>query len=195
MRQVRREYEETVEQLEGDLLGDGRVTWSHPHHLCLPQHDYSIEERQDFSYPPHEDRSITHDEDSRRMGDKDEAEEEQVEHHEKVEPEQVEHYKKVEEDSEVAESTDDHSSRGNVSQLTADDDTILEPPIRTTFDPCQIAIPHDKKELLKLRSQLAMELVWVKQAISSRQQVMYKHSVMCLQIISIVQAYNMQCQL
>ena len=56
------------------MLGDGRVTWSHPHHLCLPQHDYSIEERQDFSYPPHEDRSITHDEDSRRrMGDKDEA--------------------------------------------------------------------------------------------------------------------------
>ena len=176
--QVRREYEEIVEQLEGDLLGHGDVTWSHPYHLCLPQHVYNTEERQGVSQPPQEDRSGTEDEDEdrtsnqdSRISDKDEMEESDEKEHNEQDSEREDN---------VTESID---HRTNVDKASNHEYTLLEP----NLDLSEITIPNDKKELLKLRSQLAMELVWVKQAISSRQQVIHQHttnSVKCIILVN-----------
>lgn len=51
-------------------------------------------------------------------------------------------------------------------------------------------LPDDRKSLIQLRQQLAMELVWIKQAIASRQKV-FLTFVMTLIILSIITSiYN-----
>ena len=183
VREVRGEYLDIVQRLEGDLPTQEYVQWRHSGRLCWPHHvlsgrtpplEGSRDERAAAAAAAAAAVVVVDTGNcSDREGHMDEREEEEelMEKEEEILLQTVTR-EKEEEEEEKSVLDGESALSENTSDCIENEQVAVNcehspPPSPSPHPP----LPQDREGLLKLRSQLVMELVWVQQAVTSRQRV------------------------
>ena len=175
--EVRNEYESIVDGIQSKELlqklplplSNEAIKWPHENKLCLPL--FIIQKRDSLRESCHDDQDkLTHYTPSHHIEScEQERDDLDTQYRGEDIPISTPNLSPQLVRGEVGSNTGDSHQAGD------DDEQLVHDKVDVCSLECLIErLPRDREALLELRSQLSLELLWVKQAIASRQEVSFK---------------------